>query len=159
MQCNYYLSNPKPKADRQKPARSRKSNTTSHVGFNPPNTGAQSMPVRRRLFPKLTYRDKLRKSLFDLELQLGQARTKAERDHLNQKILDLQTVQREYEAKLAQARPATENVDHHKYIIIPGCMEPYELEPFLGKDIIEFRTRRVWVCFELHNRRSIVAAV
>jgi hypothetical protein len=33
------------------------------------------------------------------------------------------------------------------------------LEPFLGKDIVEFGSRRVWVCFELHNRRSIVAAV
>jgi hypothetical protein len=42
------------------------------------------MPVRRRLFPKLTDRDKLRKSVFDLEVQLGQARTKAERDRLNQ---------------------------------------------------------------------------
>ena len=60
------------------------------------------MPIRRlRLFPKLTYRDKLRKSLFDLELQLGQARTKAERDRLNQKILNLQMVQREHEAKVA----------------------------------------------------------
>jgi hypothetical protein len=56
---------------------------------------------RRRLFRKLTYRDKLGKSIFELELQLGQARTKAERDRLNQKILDLQTRQREYEAKLA----------------------------------------------------------
>jgi hypothetical protein len=54
------------------------------------------MPVRRRLFPKLTLRDRLRKSVFDLEVQLGQARTKAERDNLNQKILDLQTRQGEY---------------------------------------------------------------
>jgi hypothetical protein len=61
------------------------------------------MPVRRRLFPKLTYRDKLRKSLFGLEVQLGQARTKAERDRLNQRILDLQMLQREYEAKLAMS--------------------------------------------------------
>jgi hypothetical protein len=61
------------------------------------------MPVRRRLFPKLTYRDRMRKSLFDLELQLGQARTEAERDRLNQKILDLQTRQGEYEAKLAMS--------------------------------------------------------
>ena len=62
------------------------------------------MPIRRlRLFPKLTYRDKLRKSLFGLEVQLGQARTKAERDRLNQRILDLQMLQREYEAKLAMS--------------------------------------------------------
>jgi hypothetical protein len=75
---------------------------TSHIEFNPPHTGAQSMPIRRRrLFPKLTYRDKLCRSLFNLELQLGQARTKEERDRLNQKILDLQMVQREHEAKVA----------------------------------------------------------
>jgi hypothetical protein len=61
------------------------------------------MPVRRRLFPKLTYRDRMRKSLFDLEVQLGQARTQAERDRLNQKILDLQTRQGEYEVKLAMS--------------------------------------------------------
>jgi hypothetical protein len=61
------------------------------------------MRGRRRLFPKLTFRDKLRKSVFDLEVQLGQARTKEERDRLNQKILDLQTLQGEYEAKLARS--------------------------------------------------------
>jgi hypothetical protein len=58
---------------------------------------------RRRLFPKLTVRDKLRKSLFDLELQLGQGGTREDRDRLNQKILDLQRVQREYEAKLSMS--------------------------------------------------------
>ena len=58
---------------------------------------------RRRLFPKLTVHDKLQKSLFDSRVQLGQARTKEERDHLNQEILDLQMRQREYEAKLARS--------------------------------------------------------
>ena len=58
---------------------------------------------RRRLFPKLTVHDKLQKSLFDLQVQLGRARTQIERDDLNQKILAVQTRQREHEAKLARS--------------------------------------------------------
>jgi hypothetical protein len=58
---------------------------------------------RRRLFPKLTYRDKLRKCISDLNMQLGQARTKEERDRLDQQILDLQRVQRQHEATVAMS--------------------------------------------------------
>lgn len=75
------------------------------------------MRIRRnRLFPKLTVRDKLQKSLFDLQVQLGQARTQKERDDLDQKILDLQTRQREHEAKLARSNRKRKETLHRRKI-------------------------------------------